>query len=114
MSKGERGSAKKGKKKSKKAELPDYSSMPLHARAVALVEATGPLLELFATLDAVFTEDDALTEMKKVSLGRCYEGWKRARAALDPSFDPDERPRRRAGTPRVFSPSREQVEGMTG
>ena len=113
-------SDKKGKK-SKKGERGsvgrahrDYDSMSLTARATALAEATAPLLELFATLDAVFTEDDALTDKKQVSLGRCYEGWKRARAALDFEFDPDERPRRRAGTPRVFHPTEEQINGLTG
>jgi hypothetical protein len=63
-------------------------------RAQALIEATEPLLDLFATMDAVFTEDDAMTEHARTSLGRCYEAWKRARAALDDDWNPDARPRR--------------------
>lgn len=122
MAKDKKGKKSKGKSKGERGSVgrahpavpEDIAAMPLHARAVALVEATAPLLELFATLDAVFTEDDALTDKKQVSLGRCYEGWKRARKALDPEFDPEERPRRRVGTPRIFGPSQEQLDNLTG
>lgn len=54
-----------------------------------LYEAWYALLDLFATVDAVFVEPDAFDQdnMKK-SMGRIYRTWKRARSALDPEFDP--------------------------
>lgn len=61
------------------------------------------LLSLFAMVDAVFTEDDALSSSKRrMTLGRIYEEWKRCRAVLDPEFDPKEHVRPpRYGTVRV-------------
>lgn len=54
-----------------------------------LVKVQAALLDLFSVLDAIFTEDDALSPAKrKMSLGRAYESWKRCRAVLDPEFDP--------------------------
>lgn len=47
-----------------------------------------PFIELFADVDAVFTEDDALSpEKRQMSLGRIYRSWKNARAWLDPDFE---------------------------
>lgn len=67
-------------------------------QARALVNATEPLLELFALVDDVFTEDDAMDPSKRqIGMGRIYEQWKRTRAALDPSWDPAEVGRRRMG-----------------
>lgn len=69
----------------------------------SLQEINLALLALFAQLDAVFTEDDALSPSKrKMSLGRCYEEWKRCRTVLDPEFDPKNHQRpSRFGTVRV-------------
>jgi len=53
------------------------------------------LLSLFAMVDDVFTEDDALSKPKRrMSLGRIYEEWKRCRATLDPTFNPKNQDRR--------------------
>jgi hypothetical protein len=58
-------------------------------REPTLGEVNVALLALFAQIDGVFTEDDALSPSKrKMSLGRCYEEWKRCRKVLDPEFDP--------------------------
>lgn len=72
------------------------SSVPASYDVDDLVKAVTPLLELFAMLDAVFTEDDALTINRRVSLGRCYEAWQTCRKAFDPEFVAAEarRPRR--------------------
>lgn len=69
-----------------------------------------PMLALFAICDDVFTEDDALSpEMRRTTLGRIYEEWKRCRKAIDPDFQVEDvlRPRgsgrvptRRAGSRR--------------
>lgn len=56
-------------------------------RAEVLVAAVDPLLGLFATVDDVFTEADALSpEYRQVSLGRIYEAWKDCRTQIDPDF----------------------------
>lgn len=55
-------------------------------QARCLIGAVRPLLALFSELDDVFTEDEALTTYKQVSLGRCYEAWQRCREAFDPDF----------------------------
>lgn len=53
-----------------------------------LLEAVKPLCEMFATVDDVFTEEDALSpEMRQASLGRIYRTWKSVRKQLDPDFD---------------------------
>lgn len=62
------------------------SSDPVSYDVEDLARAVVPLLELFSMLDAVFTEDDALTINKQVSLGRCYEAWQTCRKAFDPDF----------------------------
>lgn len=63
------------------------------ARALKAFEAVQPvmipLLELFSTVDDVFTEEGAFSEEHiRKSLGRIHRGWKSTRAALDPTFDP--------------------------
>lgn len=73
-------------------------------RAHLLVAAVQPLLELFATVDAVFMEDDALSpEKRQMGLGRIYEAWKQCRATLDPEYNPSgdrrDRPDSRRRTP---------------
>lgn len=75
-----------------------YNSLTAEQRANVVLGTVDPLLEMFAMLDDVFTEDDALSaEKRQMSLGRVYEAWKRTRAALDPDWDPAERPRRKIG-----------------
>lgn len=51
-----------------------------------LIAAVTPLLELFAVCDDVFTEDEALTTARKVTLGRIYEQWQKTRKHFDPEF----------------------------
>lgn len=54
-----------------------------------------PYFELFAEVDDVFTEDDALSpEKRQMGMGRLYRAWKKARKELDPDFNPK---RRQAG-----------------
>jgi hypothetical protein len=54
-----------------------------------------PFVELFADVDAVFTEDNAMAaENRQMGMGRIYRAWKKARKELDPDFDPN---RRQAG-----------------
>jgi hypothetical protein len=72
--------------------------MSLEQQARCLVGSVEPLLALFAELDAVFTEDGALTPpFRKITAGRCYEAWQRCRKAFDPEFVAADyrRPRRR-------------------
>lgn len=99
----------KGKKpKDKPVKVPKYIyGMSDQARARVLIETVEPLLDMFAMLDAVFTEDDALLAGKKsqITLGRVYEQWKRTRAALDPGFDPKSEDRRPMGKPSVLHPT---------
>jgi hypothetical protein len=73
-----------------------FKSWSAERRAEAALDALVPLLELFSTVDDVFTEDDALTsdQARRTTIGRVYEQWKRTRAALDPEWHPDVRPRR--------------------
>lgn len=48
-----------------------------------LMAAVQPLLELFATVDGVFTEDDAMQPAKlQVGMGRIYRQWKKTRTEL--------------------------------
>ena len=72
------------------------SSVPASYNVDDLIAAVTPLLELFAVCDDVFTEDEALTTARKVSLGRIYEQWQKTRLYFDPSFVAAEhrRPRR--------------------
>lgn len=56
--------------------------------AIVLARATQPLLDMFATVDDVFSEDDALSaDKRQVSLGRIYRKWKEVRSQLDPDYD---------------------------
>jgi hypothetical protein len=54
----------------------------------ALLNATGPLLELFADLDVVFGHEiGALSpEQRQVTVGKVYDLWKRAKKQLDPDY----------------------------
>lgn len=55
----------------------------------AQTAAMGPFFALFADVDAVFTENDAMAaEKRQMSMGRLYRAWKACRAELDPEFDP--------------------------
>ena len=55
-----------------------------------------PMLEFFADIDDVFSEDDALSaEKRQMGLGRCYRAWKRCRTAMDPDYDPERDQRER-------------------
>lgn len=81
------------------------------SRARALVNATEPLLELFALVDAVFTEDDAMSpEKRQTGMGRIYEQWKRCRAELDPTWDPASVSRQRMGRPWKTRAERQELE----
>lgn len=54
-----------------------------------------PLLELFGTVDDVFTTEDAFSQENiHKSLGRIYRSWKEVRADIDPKFDPDNYPKK--------------------
>lgn len=56
--------------------------------SVRLALATRPLLELFAVVNDVFEEDEALSLSKRmISLGRIYEAWKKCRKELDRPFN---------------------------
>jgi hypothetical protein len=60
-----------------KRSQPAVSSTELLAAAIA------PLLELFAVVEDVFTEEDALAaEKRATSLGRIYRQWKKSRSEL--------------------------------
>lgn len=64
------------------------ASLTPEQRFRELLGLVTPMLELFANLDDVFTEDNALSpEKRQMSLGRCYRAWKRCRAAMDPEYD---------------------------
>lgn len=48
-----------------------------------LVHATAPLLELFAEVDSVMSEDDALkTEKLRIGMGRIRRQWEKSRRDL--------------------------------
>lgn len=65
-----------------------------------LLRLTGPLLELFADVDDVFSEDDAMDPQKRqMGMGRLYRAWKKARAATDPLYDPEKDQRGATGEP---------------
>lgn len=60
---------------------PESSS--IEHRVDQLIGATRPLLELFAVVNDVFTEDDAMKQGKQqVGMGRIYRQWKKTRTAL--------------------------------
>jgi hypothetical protein len=54
----------------------------------ALLAVTPHLLELFGTVDDVFTEADAFDPAQmRAGFGRIYRSWKKARAGIDPDWD---------------------------
>lgn len=54
-----------------------------------------PLLELFGTVDDVFTTEEAFgSDNIHKSLGRIYREWKEVRGKLDPAFNPDDYPKK--------------------
>lgn len=54
-----------------------------------------PLLELFGTVDDVFTTEEAFSQDNiHKSLGRIYRSWKEVRSDLDPNFDPEDYPKK--------------------
>jgi hypothetical protein len=58
--------------------------MYLRARKELLL----PLLDLFSTVDDVFTEDNAFEDtFRKLGYGRIYRAWLDTREVLDPDFD---------------------------
>lgn len=62
--------------------------------AVRLALCTAPLLELFAVVDDVMTEDDAFDTAKlKAGFGRIYRGWKSSRQQIDEGFNAHQRGR---------------------
>lgn len=65
------------------------SRRPMKKREQELLRANLALLEMFATIDTMFSEyEDSLSrEKRQMSLGRCYEAWKRCRSILDPEFN---------------------------
>lgn len=65
-----------------------WRALTTEQRANVLVGVVEPLLEMFATIDAVFEgEEDALSpEKRQVTLGRVYEEWKRTKRRLDPTW----------------------------
>ena len=69
---------------------------------------------MWAVLDAVFTEDDALSkEKRQTTVGRCYEQWKRTRAQLDPDFDPKSEIRRPMASGSVLKSHKKLVKQRT-
>lgn len=73
-----------------------WTGLSSQKRAEILIAAVEPLLELFATVNDVFTEDEALSpEYRQVSLGRVYEAWKDCRTQIDPEFVAEEHRRPR-------------------
>lgn len=76
--------SERGLKRKRKAEK--VRKLP-HAQHLSVIQIH--LLELFATVDDVFSEEGAFSpEKKNTSLGRIYREWKRVRSRIDPEFDP--------------------------
>lgn len=76
----------------KRARRANGSSAPLtpEQRFWDLLGIVRPMLEFFAEIDDVFSEDDALlAEKRQMGLGRCYRSWKKCRAAMDPDYEPE-------------------------
>ena len=64
------------------------SSTSLPVLPEPLRQAILPYIELFADVDDVFSEDDALSpEKRQMGMGRIYRSWKRVRAQLDEDYD---------------------------
>lgn len=101
-----------------------YLSLTPEDREKELLALVAPLLEFFAEIDDIFTEDDALSPAKRqMGMGRAYRAWKRVRVVMDPEWDPklDRRgpddPSRRTGklvavTRRPRDPARHGTNGM--
>lgn len=70
-----------------------------------LVLATRPLLELFAALDDVFSENGALLKPRSHKTAwQCYRAWKHARTHLDPDFDSNRWRQQRAAVRKGITP----------
>lgn len=78
--------ARSGRKTRKaRRQLPTLTAEQL----AAVLVAHHPFYELFAEVDAVFDEDDAMTpEKRQMGMGRLYRAWKKAREELDPDYEP--------------------------
>ena len=89
-----RASASSGsKKKGKRDQLPNIAAVRAAGLDPIMVLAayTGPLLELAAVVDDVFTETDAFDPTKlRAGQGRIYRAWKAYRVAVDPNFKDDD------------------------
>ena len=84
--------ASSGKRKAKRKPSNDLSK---HQFCPDCLQLLVPFIELFADVDDVFSEDDALApEKRQMGMGRLYRAWKKARAKLDPDFDAKRRTRR--------------------
>lgn len=86
------GSAKDATRSSKqiKKAVRRYKGLRPRDREEYLLGLMGPLLELFADVDDVFSEDDAMTpEKRQMGMGRLYRAWKHVRAEMDPLYDPE-------------------------
>lgn len=105
---------KKSQKKKRSHDGPKFDSLSEQQRARGLIEAVTPLLELFSTVDVVFSEDDSMQPSKRqISLGRLYEAWKQARAQLDPDWR-DHGPRSPLGKKMGHPATVREAEGFTG
>lgn len=102
-------SAQRSSKSSRKVAKKLYAVTPAEREAI-LLQHLRPMLELFAEVDDVFSEDDALAPAKRqMGMGRLYRAWKKCRSAMDPQFDAlrDNRDRRDTTAPTMRTPSGE-------